>query len=256
MLRVLLQFVKCLTFRLYAVGDMRPAMRLLMAAAAALLLMAPAAVRAETTVTTSNSSDDTDTTSGDSTASNSAAAQVGHNGGGETEVDAEDVTSQSATNVQEGDNDVDASQSARSESGASVGGQVIGAVTSGALTVDATNSSTDVDAESGDADATNGFAAFVGLDNASDTTIAADVTNGLATNVQEGDNAADVAQQTFAVTGDAVAGQVLGATTAGPTDIVLANTSDDADATSGDSTEDSESGVFSGLTATGVIDIA
>jgi hypothetical protein len=221
----------------------------------ALLAVVPAIASAETSITTSNSSDDTETTSGDATAENNAAAQAGHNGGGDTDVTAGDIENENATNVQEGDNDVDGSQSATSESGATVGGQVIGAVTDGALTIDATNSSTDVDVESGDATSTNDFSAFVGLDAASGTTVAADIINGDATNVQEGDNGADVTQRTDAVTGDAVAGQILGATSGGPTDIVLANTSEDTDATTGDSEEDSTAGTFTGLVATGIIEI-
>jgi len=219
------------------------------------LVVLPAVASAETSITTSNSSDDTETTSGDATADNSAATQVGHNGGGDSDIDSSDIDNENATNVQEGDNDVSADQSATSESGATVGGQVIGAVTDGALTVDATNSSTDVDAESGEATSSNDFSAFVGLNAASATTVSADVVNGDATNVQEGDNASDVNQRTEAVTGDAVVGQIVGGSSGGPMDIVVANTSDDADATSGDSDENSSADGFTGLLATGIIEI-
>src|SRR5688500_2611081 len=92
---------------------------------ASLLSLAPTIALADTDITTANSSDDTELDSGDASATNSSASQVGHNGGGDSEVDAEDVSSQNATNVQEGDNDVEGNQSATSESGATVGGQVI-----------------------------------------------------------------------------------------------------------------------------------
>jgi len=233
----------------------RLAPKLAMVLLAGALSLAPAIAHAETSITTANSSDDAETTSGDANASNSSAAQVGHQGGGESTVEADDVSNDSATNVQEGDNDIEGNQSATSESGGAIGGQVIGAVTDGALNVDATNSSTDVDVETGDADSTNDFAAFVGLSGASETAVGADIANGDATNVQEGDNSADVTQRTDAVTGDGVAGQILGATSTGPADIVLANTSEDTDAETGDADEDSSSEIFSGLVAAGIIEI-
>ena len=214
-----------------------------------------AAAWAETSITTANTSDDADTDSGDATSSNSAATQVGHNGGGETDVTAEDIDNEDATNVQEGDNSADADQSANSESGAAVTGQVVGGVADGDLTIDATNSTTDSSAESGDADSTNSFAAFVGLDASSSTAIAADVTNAGATNVQEGDNSIDANQSSNATTGDGVAGQVLGGVATGTVDLVSANTSEDSDATSGDSDETSESSTFTGLHAVGVVDV-
>jgi hypothetical protein len=57
------------------------------------------------------------------------------------------------------------------------------------------------------------------------------------------------------VTGDAVGGQVFGAVTTGTTDAVLANLSVDTDATSGDSDDLSDSDLFTGLLASGVIEI-
>jgi hypothetical protein len=220
------------------------------------LSLAGAAVRADTDITTANSSDDTETDSGDAAATNNGTAFVGHQGGdGETDIEASDIDNDNATNVQEGDNEVEANQSATSESGAAVGGQVIGGVSSGDMTINATNSSTDVEAETGDADSSNDFAAFVGLTAGSDTAVGADITNGDATNVQEGDNDAEVNQASTAVTGDGVAGQVLGAVSAGTTSVTLANTSEDADATSGDSTQEDDAAVFTGLTATGTIDV-
>lgn len=220
-----------------------------------LLALAPTAAWADTDITTSNSSDDTEAESGDASATNSSAAHVGHQGGGSSDIEASDVDNDDATNVQEGDNSLDGAQSATSETGGAVTGQVVGGVADGDLTIDATNSTTDSSAETGDATSDNAFAAFVGLDAASDTTVAADVLNNNATNVQEGDNDASVSQRTDAVTGDAVAGQILGGTATGVVDIVAANTSEDTDASSGESDENSSSGIFTGLLATGVIEI-
>jgi hypothetical protein len=210
--------------------------------------------RADSDITTANSSEDTETTSGDSNAVNNGTAFVGHQSGEGADVDASDIESDSANNVQEGDNDLEADQTATSESGAAVGGQVIGGVSSGDLTVNATNSSEDVDVTTGDADSTNSFAAFVGLITGDDAAIASDILSGAASNLQEGDNDADVAQESTATTGDGVAGQILGATTAGTASITLANTSDDTDADTGDSSQDSSSALFTGLVASDVIE--
>jgi hypothetical protein len=237
-------------------GGVTTRTKLIAAALAGILALFPAAALAETTIVTSNSSDDTETKSGDADASNSGSAFVGHQGGGSTDVGGADITSGQATNVQEGDNDLDADQSATASTGDTVGGQVIGAVTDDALSVDATNLSEDIEATSGDADADNTFDAFVGLSAATGTSIgAADIVSGSGTNVQEGDNDADVDQFSQADTGAAVGGQVFGAVAGGPSDIVLANTSTDAETESGDSDQDNDSDVFTGLAAAGIIDI-
>lgn len=231
--------------------------RLFSAGLAAGLAFIPAAVAvADTSVTASNDSGDSKTNSGDATAHNSGAGFVGQQGGGSTDVDSSDVSNNQATNVQEGDNDLEATQSATSNSGSTIGGQVIGAVVDGDLTVDATNASDNVDLASGDADSSNDFNAFVGLSNATGTSIgAADVVNGAATNVQEGDNNADLTQLTDSSTGDAVGGQIFGATVTGQVDAVLANTSNDSNVESGDSDESSTSDLVSGLIAAGIIEI-
>ena len=67
---------------------------------------------------------------------------------------------------------------------------MIGVVSAGDASVDATNHSEDVDVETGDADSANDFAAFVGLTNGSTTALNAadDVLNNNAANVFVGDN--------------------------------------------------------------------
>ncbi len=232
----------------------RSLLGILLAGALALL---PAVALADTRIASSNSTDGAETSSGDASASNSGTAQVGHSAGGSSSQSAEtaDITNDEATNVQEGDNELDVSQDANATSGDTVGGQVIGAVTDGRLTIDATNLSRDVDLESGDADADNDVAAFVGLLSGSATALGSDISNLSADNVQLGDNSSNVLQNTDAATGDAVGGQVVGGRSGGPSDIVVANTSEDTDANSGDADESSDVGQFTGLHASGVIRI-
>jgi HAMP domain-containing protein len=208
-------------------------------------------------VVAANTSEDVDAETGEAEAFNDAASFVGLNGSGVT-FTAADILNASATNVQEGDNDLTADQSADSASGDAVGGSVLGVVSAGDASVDATNRSEDVDADTGDADATNSVAAFVGLTAGSDTvTTAADILNGAAANVQEGDNEAESVQAAEAGSGDAVAGQVAGVVTSagGSADLVLANTSEDSDGETGDSEFDNFDTSFTGLNASGVITV-
>jgi hypothetical protein len=208
-------------------------------------------------VVAANTSEDVDIETGDADASNDAAAFVGLNATGTAGL-AADIVNASATNVQEGDNELSAEQEAVSASGDGVGGSVIGVVSAGDASVDATNHSEDVDVETGDTDSANDFAAFVGLTTGATTALnAADILNGSAANVQEGDNAKDLSQSAEAASGDAVAGQVAGVVTSagGSADLVLANTSEDADAESGDGDFDNNDESFTGLNASGAIAI-
>lgn len=208
-------------------------------------------------IVAANTSEDVDIETGDADADNDAAAFVGLNASG-TAVAAADVLNAAATNVQEGDNDFSADQSAEAASGDGVGGQVLGVVSAGDASVDATNVSEDVDVETGEAFAANSVAAFVGLTAGTDTTVtAADILNGAAANVQEGDNAAESVQAAEAGSGDAVAGQVAGVVTSagGSADLVLANTSEDVDGETGDSEFDNFDTTFTGLNASGVITV-
>lgn len=242
--------------------------RLLGTLLAAAIALVPAVAHADTKITSSNSTDGTTTESGDASASNSGTAQVGHAGGGSVQdgsssadasedVSGADIDNAQATNVQEGDNELDASQDATAVSGDTVGGQVIGAVNAeGLLSIDATNLSRDVDLESGDATADDDFAAFVGLAAGSATALGSDdISNLSANNVQIGDNSSSILQNTDAASGDAVGGQIVGGRSGGPSDIVAANTSEDTDASSGDADESSDIGQFTGLQASGVIEI-
>jgi hypothetical protein len=210
-------------------------------------------------VVAANTSEDVDIETGDGEAFNEAVSFTGLNATGTVVLPgAADISSASATNVQEGDNDLSASQDATAGSGDGVGGQVLGVVSAGDASVDATNHSEDVDVETGDAASDNDFDAFVGLTAGTGTFVgAADIVSDAAANLQEGDNAKDISQSADATSGDAVAGQVAGVVTSagGSADLVLANTSVDSDAESGDGDFSNDDDSFTGLTSGGVIDI-
>jgi len=219
-------------------------------------------------IVAANTTIDADIETGESAAFNDAASFVGLTPGctavgffGCGAIAAADIANASATNVHEGDNDLGVTQDAESASGDAVGGQVLGLVAAGDASIDATNHSEDIDAESGESFAANDHSAFVGLTAGSSTNvtgnIAADILNLAATNVQEGDNDKSVSQDADAASGDAVAGQVAGVVTSagGSADLVLANTSEDADGASGDSDFINTDTSFTGLNATGVIGI-
>jgi len=206
-------------------------------------------------VVAANTSTNVDISTGDARAFNDAAAFVGLNSSTGTSVAnpfaADVLNTASATNVQEGDNKLSASQTATSATGDGVGGQVLGVVSAGAASVDATNKSDSVDISTGDGRSANDFAAFVGLNEASDTSVAAaDVLNGgNASNVQEGSNKKDLMQNASATSGDSVAGQVAGVVTSagGSADLVLANTSTNSDTSSGDGRFSNSDASFTGL---------
>ncbi len=216
-------------------------------------------------VVAANTSTDVDIDTGDARAFNDAAAFVGLNSSSDTSVvnpfAADVLNASTATNVQEGDNKLDANQTATSSSGDGVGGQVLGIVSAGAASVDATNRSENVDIETGDARSENTFNAFVGLNFATDTDIggdAADVLNaGAAENVQEGDNKKDLDQDATSTSGDGVAGQVAGVVTSagGSADLVLANTSLDSDTDTGDGRFQNSDDSFTGLNVSPGIDV-
>ncbi len=205
-------------------------------------------------VVAANTSEDVGIDTGDGTATNGIAAFVGQASDGSMQVFADDVTAEVIDNAQNGDNDLNGDQSASGASGDGVGGQVLGIVSAGETSVDATNNSTDVDLETGDGDATNAFAAFVGQRDGFTNIVAADVEAGTATNVQDGDNSKELTQDAVASTGDAVGGQVAGVVTSagGSADLVLANTSEDVDGESGDSSFHNSDDEFVGQSVGGL----
>lgn len=207
-------------------------------------------------IVAANTSRDVEIETGEAEAYNDASAFVGLNASG-TVVTAADIFNASATNVQEGDNEYSADQSATAASGDGVGGQVLGVVSAGDASVDATNLSEDVEIETGEAFAENSVAAFVGLTAGTGTATAADILNGAAANVQEGDNEAATVQAATAASGDSVAGQVAGVVTSagGSADLVLANTSTDSEAETGDTDFENFDVTFTGLNASGLISV-
>ena len=210
----------------------------------------------DVSVAAANSTRDTDITTGDADATNDLAAFVGLNatdegGGPVITADISDACIGGCFNLQEGDNRLTGSQAARAASGDGVGGQVLGIVAAGNASLDATNRSVGVGVDTGDADAHNNAAVFVGL-NASTfgpTITASDITFVTATNLQDGDNRKTLTQNSDATSGDAVAGQVSGVVTGagGSASVVLANHSEDIDADSGDSDFTNEESSFVGL---------
>jgi len=210
-------------------------------------------------IVAANTSDDVNVDTGDADANNDAAAFVGLNySSGPTAAGLSitaDLDSASGNNVQEGDNSLDGSQDATASTGDGVGGQVLGVVSAGDASVDATNKSEDVDIDTGDADANNDAAAFVGLNlsgtqtnvDASDLSLASG-----ALNAQSGDNDGSFDQTADATSGDGVAGQVAGVVTSagGSADLVLSNSTDDSDSKTGDGSFDNTDTLFVGLNFT------
>jgi hypothetical protein len=183
-----------------------------------------------------------------------------------------------AANTQDGDNTFDGAQNANSASGDGVGGQVIGIVSTGDTSVDATSRSTDVDVSTGDSEASNEVDAFSGLlaeGSIGDTTVDqtntatitgvddadvsqsnfAEFTGDAAANFHLGDDDHEVDQSASSFSGDGVAGQVLGVVTAagGTADVVIANESVDVDAESGDGDHANDDEAFVGLQVEGAI---
>ncbi|MEX0873318.1 MAG: hypothetical protein WD646_13355 [Actinomycetota bacterium] len=208
-------------------------------------------------VVAANTSEDVDIDTGDADADNDIVPFVGQLADNAVIVQVvagEGVISgDTAANLQTGDNELDADQAATATTGDGVGGQVLGIVSAGEASVDATNSSTDVDIDTGDADADNFLDTFVGQ--LSEAAVIeqliegdAEITGDTAANIMDGDITSDVAQSANAVSGDAVAGQVAGVVTSagGSADLVLANTSEDVDAESGESDFDNDSSEFVG----------
>jgi hypothetical protein len=188
-------------------------------------------------VVAANTSDDVDVETGDSSATNFSDTFVGQsyvNLGGLLGGD---------YNYQTGDNELEADQTAAAASGDGVGGQVLGVVSAGDASVDATNATTDSDVETGDADADNFATPFVGQ-----LYFNGGLLNGGGENDMVGDISYELAQDASAASGDAVAGQVAGVVTSagGSADLVLANTSEDVDAESGEAEFDNEDESFVG----------
>jgi hypothetical protein len=149
------------------------------------------------------------------------------------------VDNDSASNAQDGDDEDGSDQSGEADSGDAVVGQVVGVTSSGDASVDATNRTEDSSAESGDVEGSNQSASAVGLF----------AGNASPTNVQEGDNTAQSVQAADTNSGDAVAGQIAGVTTSpsGSADLVLANTTIEADVETGDAEFDNDAISFVGL---------
>jgi hypothetical protein len=231
-------------------------MRLARWSCAVLLIVAPTlsanTALADSNVTAENSSSDTETESGSASGSNSSNAFVGQSSGGNTTVGADGASAENAGNIQDGDNEFNLTQTTTVKTGSGVTGQVIGGVVQdGNLTINATNTSEDVEVETGEATGTNDVAAFVGLAVASSTEVGPDEVDAIvAQNIQDGDNEANIDQTVESVSGEGVAGQIIGAAVqGGTTDITAENRSEDADVETGAADGTNTLAAFVGLNA-------
>ena len=222
-----------------------------------------------TSVVAANRSEDVSVETGDAGGSNAFASFTGLTGSFLLGVGTADLTDVDCSvsvgcNLQDGSNRTTGRQAATATTGDGVAGQVIGAVSAGATSIDARNSSTGVDVLTGDADADNEAAAFTGLDAAAITSVGGsslvgllDVTDADCTaiagcSLQDGSNRSSLGQSARAASGDGVAGEVIGAVTSagGSTSIVAANTSTDSDVTTGDAAAANDVSAFTGVDAT------
>jgi hypothetical protein len=213
----------------------------------------------KTSVDAKNTSTNSDVKSGDAKGTNTANTFTGLNdSAGTTGIGGADITNSNAENLQEGNNRSTYSQSANATTGDGVAGQVIGAVTSagGSTSIVAQNVSNDVSVDTGNATATNSLAAFTGLNETDQTTtVLADIANSCnpagCNNVQDGDNHSTGRQSSTSKSGDGVAGQVIGAVSAGATSIDASNTSDNVDVSTGNATAANKAATFVGLNVSG-----
>jgi len=156
-------------------------------------------------------------------------------------------------NAQDGNNRLTLNQTATAHSGDGVGGQIIGVVSGGRASLDATNRSTTDDVTTGNARSSNDASGFAGLNSSEDLNVGgatgADITGASGTNIQDGNNTATRSQNADATSGDAVAGQISGVVTSagGSASVVVANTSTDLSLTSGDSSFNNDDRLFVGL---------
>lgn len=209
-------------------------------------------------VVAANTTRDSSIETSNAKSNNNGAAFVGLNNdpsepGG---VDATDVTNACTTapgcdNAQNGGNTVTSNQTSHAATGDGVGGQVIGVVSAGRTSVDASNTTVDSDVTTGNADANNSAAEFAGLnDSPTLTVVPADVSGvPFAQNLQDGSNRRTSTQSADATSGDAVAGQVSGVVTSagGSASVVVANTSTNIDASSGQGQFSNNDAGFAGL---------
>ena len=204
----------------------------------------------KTSVDARNSSTDSSVQSGDARGSNSAGTFTGLNfNDGNATFAPSDITDSSGTNLQNGDNRSTYTQSSNAATGDGVAGEVIGVVTAGggSASVVAANTTKNSDVSTGNADSSNDFAAFVGLNDNDGNLNVSDITGSNGTNLQDGSNRLTGRQASTATSGDGVGGQVLGVVSAGATSLDASNTTDDSSVDTGDTHATNDSGFFTGL---------
>jgi hypothetical protein len=216
--------------------------------------------RGSASIVAANTTKDSDVDTGNATATNDMAAFVGLNTSGRPLVTS-DLTNVCNTdggcaNLQEGDNRLSGSQSAKASTGDGVAGEVLGFLAAGNTSLDATNHSEGDSVDTGNAKAANDASTYVGLNssNSGPTITGADISNATAANLQDGDNRKTMVQTADATSGDGVAGQVAGVVTSagGSASVVLANTSTDIDSSSGNSDFSNTDSEFVGLNVSNI----
>jgi hypothetical protein len=162
---------------------------------------------------------------------------------------------QTATNVQDGENSSRTHQAGDASAGQAITGQVVGVSSGGGSSVNATNSTDNSTAQSGDATARNHANTFAGQRVAGASSAPPGPPSVTAANRQTGDNINTVSQSANASTGDGIAGQVIGvATTGGPSSIVASNTTTNSDVFTGDASTDNSATAFAGQSINDVLD--
>jgi hypothetical protein len=192
-------------------------------------------------IVAANTSSDNLVETGNADATNSAFAFAGLDADARAPINTPLST---ASNTQTGDNRFTVSDLASATSGNGIAGQIVGVVSAGRTSVDASNTSTSNDVETGAAATTNTSDVTAGL--------RAITQDEAGSNLQEGDNRKSLAQAADATSGDAIAGQVTGVVTSagGSSSVVVANRSDNIDATTGKSIFDNVDHEFVGLNFT------
>lgn len=217
-------------------------------------------------INATNRSDNVDVTTGDANATNNAtvitgpvsvddtAAFVG-DAFGDPNATPNQLSNAVGQNIQNGNNTSNVRQVANAQSGNGVGGQVIGAVVNGGTTdIAASNTTTNSDVTTGEADASNDLTSFVGLlaigpADGKDGIVPNQAVDAGAANRQNGSNRVSTSQSAGAVTGQGIAGQVLGVVSAGDTRVDASNMTTDSTVDTGNSTADNSAESFVGLLA-------
>lgn len=156
------------------------------------------------------------------------------------------IINPTGNNIQEGNNSLDGGQNADVHTGDGIAGQDLAVSAGGAAVVSASNDTRNVTVSTGDADADNDSAAFVGQATAFGVFVSDDIVNSTAPNIQQGDNTYDVDQSADASSGDALTGQRTTVTGRRHVDVTLDSRGEDNSVSAGEADIDQDEDVFVG----------